>query len=56
MEIDHLDVLFGFDLTFSGNHDEVIAESLLSESPLFCLSRKPAPQAVDFQPTVTVAR
>jgi hypothetical protein len=55
VEIDYLDVLFGFDLAFSGNHDEVIAESLLAESPLSCLAEEPGAKAVDFQPTVTVS-
>jgi hypothetical protein len=55
VEVDHLDVLFGFDLAFTGNHDEVIAESLLAESPLSCLSEEPGTKCVDFQPTVTVA-
>jgi hypothetical protein len=55
VEVDHLDVLFGFDLAFTGNHDEVIAESLLSESPLSCLAEEAGAKCVDFQPTVTVA-
>jgi hypothetical protein len=55
LEIDYLDVLFGFDLAFGGNHDEIIAESLLPESPLTCLSEEAGAKAVDFQPTVTVA-
>jgi len=55
IEIDYLDVLFGFDLGFGGNHDEIIAESLFSESPLACLTEVPGGRAVDFQPTVTVA-
>jgi hypothetical protein len=55
IEIDYLDILFGFDLAFSGNHDEVIAESLFPDTPLFCLSEEPGAKAVDFQPTVTVA-
>src|SRR3984957_1384100 len=55
VEIDHLDVLFGFDLCFSGNHDEIIAESLLADSPLSCLAEEPGARSVDFQPTVTVA-
>jgi hypothetical protein len=55
VEIDYLDVLFGFDLEFKGNHDEVIAESLLGESPLICLLDEGGAKAVDFQPTVTVA-
>src|SRR5215210_690690 len=55
VEIDYLDVLFGFDLAFGGNHDEIIAESLFPESPLTCLTDEPGARAVDFQPTVTVA-
>lgn len=55
LEIDYLDVLFGFDLAFGGNHDEIIAESLLSESPLACMLEGEGVRAVDFQPTVTAA-
>jgi hypothetical protein len=55
VEIDYLDILFGFDLTFSGNHDEVISESLLADSPLNCLSEEPGTRPVDIQPTITVA-
>ena len=55
IEIDYLDVLFGFDLAFGGNHDEIIAESLFPESPLTCLTDESGARAVDFQPTVTVA-
>lgn len=55
LEIDYLDVLFGFDLTFSGNHDEIIAESLLADSPLSCLAEEAGARPVDFQPTVTVS-
>lgn len=55
VEVDYLDVLFGFDLEFSGNHDEIIAESLFPQSPLTCLTEEDGAKAVDFQPTVTVA-
>lgn len=55
VEIDYMDVLFGFDLGYSGNHDEIIAESLFPESPLTCLSEEPGARAVDFQPSVTFA-
>lgn len=55
IEIDYLDILFGFDLEFTGNHDEIIAESLFAESPLTCLTEESGAKAVDFQPTVTVA-
>jgi len=55
VEVDYLDVLFGFDLEFNGNHDEIIAESLFSESPLTCLTEEQGAKPIDFQPTVTVA-
>jgi hypothetical protein len=55
VEIDYLDVLFGFDLSFSGNHDEIISESLLADSPLHCLAEENGAKAVDVQPTVTFA-
>ncbi len=55
VEIDYLDVLFGFDLAFTGNHDEVIAESLFPNCPLACLTDEHGAKAIDFQPSVTVA-
>jgi hypothetical protein len=55
VEIDYLDVLFGFDLSFSGNHDEIIGESLLADTPLNCLAEESGAKPVDIQPTVTVA-
>jgi hypothetical protein len=55
IEIDYLDVLFGFDLPFAGNHDEIIAESLYPQSPLTCLLEESGSKAIDYQPTVTVS-
>ncbi len=55
IEIDYLELLFGFDLSFSGNHDEIVADSLFADSPLACLTEETGSRAVDFQPTVTVA-
>lgn len=55
IELDHLDVLFGFDLDFNGNHDEIVAESLFEHSPLACLLDAPGTRPVDFQPTMMVS-
>jgi predicted SnoaL-like aldol condensation-catalyzing enzyme len=55
LEVDYLDVLFGFDLEFTGNHDEIIAESLMADSPLGCLLGEGGAKAVDFQPVTRVA-
>jgi hypothetical protein len=55
LEIDYLDVLLGFDLEFAGNHDEIVAESLMGASPLLCLGEEAGARFVDFQPSVTMA-
>ena len=55
VEVDYLDVLFGFDLSYRGNHDEVVAEGLLPQSPLAGLLEEPGAKAVDVQPSITVA-
>ena len=55
VEVDYLDILFGFDLSFRGNHYEIIAESLLQDSPLACLLTEPESKPVDIQPSITVA-
>lgn len=55
LELDYIDVLFGFDLEFNGNHDEVVAESLYDASPLGCLLEVDGSRPVDFQPTAMVA-
>lgn len=55
LEIEHLEVLFGFDLSFRGNHDDVVVESLYADSPLACLLEEPGSRAVDVQPSVAVS-
>lgn len=55
LEVEHLEVLFGFDLSFRGNHDDVVVESLYSDSPLACLLDEPGARAVDVQPSVAVS-
>ncbi len=55
LEIEHLEVLFGFDLAYRGNHDDIVVESLLADSPLACLMDEPGTRAVDVQPSVAVA-
>lgn len=55
LEIEYLDVLFGFDLEFNGNHDEVVVESLFENSPLACLLDAEGTKPVDFQPTTMIS-
>lgn len=55
LEMDYLDVLFGFDIPFSGNHDQIVADCMLNQSPLNCLAEEASATAVDVQPSVTFA-
>ena len=55
LEIEHLEVLFGFDLSYRGNHDDVVIESLMPESPLACLMEEDGARPVDVQPSIAVA-
>src|SRR3954453_8529240 len=55
VEVDYLDILFGFDLSFRGNHDEIISESRRGDSPLNCLMEEQGPKAVNIHPSITVA-
>jgi len=34
LDIDHLEVVYGFDLEYSGNHDQLVAETFFADHPL----------------------
>jgi len=55
LEIEHIEVLFGFDLSYRGNHDEIVLESLYTDAPLACLLEEPDARPVDVQPTIAVS-
>ncbi len=55
LDIDLLDVTFAMDFDYAGNHDEIIAEALLGQSPLSCLMDLPQAKAIDFSPAIVVA-
>jgi len=50
LDIEFVELLFGFDLAASGNHDAIVAEALLGESPLSSLLDVEGAVPVDFQP------
>lgn len=51
LDYDHLEVVFGFDLDFRGNHDQLVAETLLGDSPLAGLmGHESVVGAIDTQP------
>jgi hypothetical protein len=51
LDINSLDVSFGMDFEYAGNHDEVIAEALGS-STFNSLSDLPAARIINFSPTI----
>jgi hypothetical protein len=55
LDIDSLDITFGMDFDCADNHDEVIAEALLTQSAFNCLLDLPAARPIGFSPAVVVA-
>jgi hypothetical protein len=58
LDVDYLDLMFGFDLECNDNHDRVVYDALLAESPLANLANLPGyPDAklLDVQPVVGLA-
>ena len=55
LDIDSLDVIFAMDFDCRGNHDEVIADALLGQSPFGALLDIPGAKPIGFSPAVVVA-
>lgn len=51
LDIDHLEVIYGFDLEYSGNHDQLVAETFYADHPLAgMLGNDAGSQIIDCQP------
>jgi len=55
LDIEYVELLIGFDLHFAGNHDEVVLQALMADSPIGALARIPGALPVDCQPSFGVA-
>ena len=55
LDCEALDVMFGFDFNFDGNHDEVVAEALGVGHGLEGLFELPQAQVINFEPSLTLA-
>jgi hypothetical protein len=56
LDYDHLEVVYGFDLEYAGNHDQLIADTLYGDGPLAALlHHEGAGSAIDVQPLLGVA-
>jgi hypothetical protein len=55
LDYDHLEVVFGFDLEYRGNHDQLVADTLFGEGPLAgFLNHESVCHAIDAQPFLGV--
>ncbi len=56
LDYDHLEVVYGFDLDCRGNHDQIVADTLLADGPLASLlSHDSVHATIDAQPFVGLA-
>jgi hypothetical protein len=49
VDLDYLDVLWGFDFQCKGNHHELIAEALLGDTPIGKLMETPNSKGINFE-------
>jgi hypothetical protein len=55
LDCEALDVMFGFDFSFEGNHDEVVAEALGVGPGLEGLFEVPGARVINYEPSLTLA-
>ncbi len=55
VDLDYLDILWGFDYQCKGNHHELIAEALLGDSPVGKLLETPGSKAVNYELSAIVS-
>ena len=55
LDCEALDVMFGFDFTFEGNHDEVVAEALGVNPAFDTLFETPGARVINYEPSITLA-
>lgn len=52
LDIDFIELLYGFDLVAAGNHDAIVLDALIPGSPLAALLDVPGATAIDCQPVI----
>ena len=55
LDCEALDVLFGFDFTYGGNHDEIVAEALGISKAMECVLDLPGARVINYEPSATIA-
>lgn len=55
LDVEYVELLYGFDLPASGNHDEIVFQALIADSPLAKLLDMPGTVPIDCQPNFGIA-
>jgi hypothetical protein len=55
LDVDCVELLYGFDLAAGGNHDAIVMDALLAGSPIGSLADLPGASTISCQPVLTVA-
>ena len=55
LDVEYVELLYGFDLQAAGNHDAIVYDALIADSPLGRLLSFPGATPVDCQPVVGAA-
>lgn len=55
LDVEALDVLYGFNMDFQGNRSEIVARALLEDSPLSLLSDEHPRRTIEFDPSMVVS-
>lgn len=55
LDVEAMDLLFGFNLDYVGNRDDIVAEVLLADSPLSNFIAEEATRPIEFEPNMVMA-
>lgn len=55
LDCEALDLMYGFEFAYSGNHDEILVEALGLGPALEALAEVPGARVVNFEPSITLA-
>lgn len=55
LDTDSLDVLFGMDFDYQGNHDEILAEALFRDTPFWSFLDAPDVKPLGFDPAILLS-
>ena len=55
LDVEALDVLFGFNMDYNGNRDAIVANALLAGSPLDAMASEITPRATECEPSIVLS-